>query len=285
MASPDEPNEYDFFKEFDIYSAKEEGIEKSLFVKGYTDDCKFISEDSILKKINSINIFQKYNMNTTANIERFYNELTSKDDKFDKKKMLNNKLRKIDDNELNNMKELYALYKESNKIYNYLTSGNEEGCTSCSMCTEMCIEKYKKNIKRCPDNNTKFCKALYKFKELYEGNFKQDHKNKCSEDVKKLPSYSGVADISSAAEQKGNGNNITLRYIIVIISALFPVIMFFYMFTPFRQWLHSKIRRKDKIPSYEHAMTSNLLPYINHTSNQDFDNKAYNIQYKSVGKQ
>ncbi|KMZ91091.1 hypothetical protein PVMG_04863 [Plasmodium vivax Mauritania I] len=117
--------------------------------------------------------FQKYNMNTTANIERFYNELTSKDDKFDKKKMLNNKLRKIDDNELNNMKELYALYKESNKIYNYLTSGNEEGCTSCSMCTEMCIEKYKKNIKRCPDNNTKFCKALYKFKETYEGNFNQ----------------------------------------------------------------------------------------------------------------
>ncbi|SCO74579.1 VIR protein [Plasmodium vivax] len=297
MELPDESNEYDFFKEFDSYRAKEEGIETSALVKNYADGCEFITKDSILKDINSINTvcehfkflynklisvlssdssksyenkdasfmnywlniqFQKYNMNTTDNIKRFYNELISKDKNFDKTKILDNKLQKIDDNELNNMKELYALYKESNKIYIYLTSEKEEGCTSCSMCTEMCIEKYKKNIKRCLNNNTKFCKALYKFKELYEGYFDEDHMNRCSVDLQKLPSYYDVTDMLSAAEQK---------------------------FTPFRQWLHSKIRRKDKIPSYEHAMTSNLLPYINHTSNQDFDNKAYNIQYKSVGKQ
>ncbi|SCO74582.1 Plasmodium variant antigen protein Cir/Yir/Bir, putative [Plasmodium vivax] len=241
MESADESNEYDFFSDFDNYREKEESIETSVFVKDYTEGCNFISNDYILKKINSIskvcvhfkiffsklisalssdssksyenkdasfmnywlNIqFQKDTMNTTYNINRFYNELKTKDDKFDKNKILNNKLQKIDDGELNNMKELYELYKENNKIYNYLTSGDEKVCTSCSNCTEMCIEKYKKNIKRCPNNKTKFCKALYKFKELYEGYFNQDYMNRCSVDVGKLPSYSDVTDTSSAAEQK-----------------------------------------------------------------------------------
>ncbi|CAI7722614.1 hypothetical protein PVPAM_130011600 [Plasmodium vivax] len=277
MELPDESNEYDFFKDFIV--TEKISVLPSVSSKSYENkDASFMNY--------WLNIqFQKNNMNTTENIERFYKELTSKDDKFDKNKILNNKLRKIDDEVLNNMKELYDLYKESNKIYIYLTSDYKEGCTSCSKCTEMCIEKYKKYIERCPNNRTNFCKALYKFKELYEGYFNQDYLNRCSADVRTLPSYNDITDTSSAAEQKVNGNNITLRYVIVTISALFPVLMFFYMFTPFRQWLHSKIRRKDKIPSYEHAMTSNLLPYINHTSNQDFDNKAYNIQYKSVGKQ
>ncbi|CAG9475305.1 unnamed protein product [Plasmodium vivax] len=324
MASSDESNEYDFFNDFDGYKENEERIKTSGFVNSYTNGCKSISEDSSLKNINSINKicehckflfsnlssvmpsassklyenkdvsfmnywlniqFKRDNMNSTDNINRFYKELISKDNNFDTNKILYNKLRKIDDGELKNMKELYELYIESNKIYDYLTSGNEVVCTSCSMCTKTCIEKYKTNIKRCPDEKTKFCKALYKFKESYEVNFKQDHKNKCSEDVRKLPSYNDVTNMPSAAEQKGNGDNIALRPIIITITTLFPVLIFFYMFTPFRQWLLSKIRRKHKTLSNEHAMTSHLLPQIYSNSNQDFDNKVYNILYKSVGKQ
>ncbi|SBT02580.1 PIR Superfamily Protein [Plasmodium ovale curtisi] len=167
------------------------------------------------------------------------------------------KLYDIKDKDFNNMNLLNELQNNHAEIYNNLSTRIQEENKVCRQYFQKYIDTYKKGIIKCPHDNTSFCKALRHIKGEYERDFLEQYAvtEKCIDlEFIKLPTYNEVS-----LEEKKNT-----------------------IFTPFRQWIHSKIGLKKGTNSnlYEEHNQS----FLNISDNEDInsDYNQYGISYDSV---
>ncbi|SBT55760.1 PIR Superfamily Protein [Plasmodium ovale wallikeri] len=188
---------------------------------------------------------------------------------------LDKKLYDLPRDHYNNMILLKELYIEYVKIFEH-SDKIVEGNTACIGYFKKYIDTYKKCIIKCPDDTSSFCKALKGIKAEYEKIYlgKDGISEKCPD--KKLTILPTFKDVST-------GDNITFAGSIVGPSfGMLLTLLFLYKFTPFGQWIHTKLGRNKG--EYNNLYEENSQSFLNTSDNEDinFDENAYSISYDSL---
>ncbi|SBT78581.1 PIR protein [Plasmodium ovale] len=189
-------------------------------------------------------------------VEEFQREMSHVEDEFFHDHF-DKKLYYIKDKDFSNMSLLNELQNNHAEIYNNLRTRMQEENKVCKQYFQKYINTYKKGIIKCPHYDTSFCKALKHIKGEYERDFLEQYAltEKCiDQELIKLPTYNEVS-----LEEKKNT-----------------------IFTPFRQWIHSKIgiRKGPHSNLYEEHEQSFLDISDNEDINSDYN--QYGISYDSV---
>ncbi|KMZ96144.1 hypothetical protein PVNG_06584 [Plasmodium vivax North Korean] len=138
-------------------------------------DCDFLNYWLNNKLRNSVKDGDK------INVREFYKEIKNNNEKFfSDNKNLENYMKNIDPEILNNMELLYDLYYNKRKILNMLLDQDytDPEKNPCSFYTDKCYEKYVTAINRCYGTYDEFCKAVKDFKSTYDIVIKQGTEDK-----------------------------------------------------------------------------------------------------------
>ncbi|SBT01969.1 PIR Superfamily Protein, partial [Plasmodium ovale curtisi] len=189
---------------------------------------------------------------------------------------LDKKLYDIKNEDFNNMILLSHLENEYSEIYSKIKSHTEDAKIICIRYFQDLINSYNQGIIQCPHDNTPFCKALNHFKGEYEKLFFGVYgmTEKCVDrDLLHLPKYNDVSQ----------GNKKTT----VAVSVLGPTFgtlftfFFFYMITPFRQWIHARIGKNKETQSNIYEQNNESFLNSSDKKNINFDENPYHISYDS----
>ncbi|CAI7722627.1 Plasmodium variant antigen protein Cir/Yir/Bir, putative [Plasmodium vivax] len=223
-----------------------------------------------------------YDMNTTEKLKSFYDQLREGDSDFDKHGVLRNRLKEIEEVNLEKMAKLYDLYKELNKIYEFLTSGDVEECTNCAQCAQNCINTYKNMLRYCRDQETKYCKALGVFKEYYQNLIHNyDNYMDCESAVRILPTYSDLIGVQWTKGQNEDSKGSANKMILYSLPASVSLFVVLYKFTPLRQWINFKKRTMGRNFNNINDIGPELLHRNSDFDHVNYDNNNYYIKYPS----
>ncbi|SBS99281.1 PIR Superfamily Protein [Plasmodium ovale curtisi] len=209
-------------------------------------------------------------------VSEFHRNMNNREEEFTTHDIFENKLFDLEENDFQNMELLSNLENQYSEIYQNVINYKEKEKISCIEYYNEFIDKYKDGISRC-HNNTNFCNALNIYKtKYYTVYIPETISEKCIEmEIPELPTYNYAS--------LGN------KEITLVGSALGPsaatlfTLLFLYKFTPFRQWIHSKIGKNKG--AYTIAYEENDQSLLNTLDNEiiNFDRNPYNISYDSVG--
>ncbi|SCA60780.1 VIR protein [Plasmodium vivax] len=209
----------------------------------------------------------------------------------------NNDAHDISENDLNDMKKLYGLYK----LYYDIWVMNYSITDGCINKAKECFSLYKNLIQTCaPGVKKNFCEALLKFRDAY--NTLKSETECLNKELSELPSYDQVISlsqkltkdsehkqeqvqpegreiISSVSTELSSENNNILK---TVVSTLGASAVFFsaYMFTPLGSWVRRKIQRK-KANVGDLKEQSHKLLDISERQYQNYDKMKYGISYES----
>ncbi|SBS90413.1 PIR Superfamily Protein [Plasmodium ovale curtisi] len=190
---------------------------------------------------------------------------------------LEKKLYDMKDEDYNNMVLLNELQNELGEIYNNMSKRMNEMNIPCMEYFKKYINTYGICITNCPDNDTGFCKVIEHFKGEYEKLFLGVDglsKNCIDKERLKLPTYNDV----SLAYKK---NTIVGSVLGPSVATLFAT-AFLYKFTPFGQWIHSKMGTEKGVLDNLYEENEQLSLDNSENDNIRFGENPYLISYDSV---
>ncbi|SCA60004.1 VIR protein [Plasmodium vivax] len=112
----------------------------------------------------------------------------------------------IEENEVNNMNNLFYIYKHYSDFKNIMDSDNYVPKETAMKYIENCVEKYKELKSKCSKETTHLSNALNNFKKKYE----QTELNKAKNPewkIEKLPSLDDIEDIQEKAPEQSKINS------------------------------------------------------------------------------
>ncbi|SBS95518.1 PIR Superfamily Protein [Plasmodium ovale curtisi] len=186
------------------------------------------------------------------------------------------KLYDIEENIFKNMNLLNYLYDNYGVIFNNISSNKEEEKISCLKNAQEFIDNYKKCIIQCPLDDTNFCKALKHFKKEYDKTFFGEHNitEKCiDQELLRLPTYKDVS--------VGDKISVVGTILGPSFGTLFASV-FLYKFTPFGQWIHSKMGTGKGVLDNLYEENEQLSLDNLDNDNIRFGENPYLISYDSV---
>ncbi|SBT78566.1 Plasmodium vivax Vir protein, putative [Plasmodium ovale] len=208
-------------------------------------------------------------------VNKFYERMSHHEEEF-VTGIFEKKVYDLDNDDFNNMLLLRHLQKCHAGIFEKMTPLIDKTSISCIKHFQEFINTYKNGIIKCPYDDTGFCNALKHFKDEYEKTFLQENgmtENCIDRNRLELPTYEDVSKN---------------KQITMIGTALGPsfgtlfTFLFLYKFTPFGQWIHSKIgiRKGTHSNLYEDHDQS----FLNSSDNEDInsDYNQYGISYDSI---
>ncbi|SBT58313.1 PIR Superfamily Protein [Plasmodium ovale wallikeri] len=211
------------------------------------------------------------------------------------------------------MKKIYSLYESYNAFIEN-KADSQSGCKNLNFC----VTYYNKILRKCKQNrDTKFCKALQNFKNIFstdnfvfisecENNFGEmklkEPEELSEEDTEQVnflylsrsrgPGGTGLFEDSFFSQPRGSeeGDSDSIRssfsyssLIQTLFSSAFGMSILFllsYKFTPFGKWIRSALLRKNIITHYEtEEDTQDILSHTYENTNIDTENSVHNIQY------
>ncbi|SBS99299.1 PIR Superfamily Protein [Plasmodium ovale curtisi] len=216
-------------------------------------------------------------------VKEFYKKLKEINENYFKIKTLDEQLYNIERHDLDNMRNLYDLYNIKDKIMEAITEEFNEGKSlSCLGYTKECQKKYKEAIINCHGNCSYFYSLIKEFKSKYKNdlsNFAKNSSFSCkSEELFELPKYGVVLKEHEGVQTIRNGT----------LSVLLPVFGVFLMFklsdkfTPFRQYILEKIKKRKSMLFDEEERDNELLLYTSDDDSSIFNDGEYNISYYNV---
>ncbi|SBS90278.1 PIR Superfamily Protein [Plasmodium ovale curtisi] len=267
------------YDSFNIYRG-----EKTLKKDIYSDyDCNFLNywlNDKLRGKVSGGSNYVKL----------FYEKIKENDEAvFSNHEELGNYMHVIDPYILENMKLLYKLYDNAEKIINIMRDQvyadeeqekDEETIKeqkSCEDYKKECDENYKNAMDRCLNSNDDFYNALKHFKDAYNIISKPSSKesNACnSSEFLFFPEYDPVPE----KEKEKRIMTIKISSTLSVLSLAFPLI---YKFTPFGSFLRGKINMVRNMWLNQHKNESELLLLSTDTEDNNSENGEYNIGYYS----
>ncbi|SBT57178.1 PIR Superfamily Protein [Plasmodium ovale wallikeri] len=258
------------YKSFSIFRGKE--ISEDDIFSDY--DCDFLNYWLNNKLKENVN-------NDSIMVKELYEEIRSRDEEFfTKNKELDDYMRIVDPDILENMKLLYNLHDNAVKIMSIIRNEfyiNEdlknEAQKSCSQYTKECDENYKKAMDRCLYSNADFYNALKNFKDGYDIMTKpsSNKSNACnSSEFYYFPEYDALL------EKKANA--IKISSTLFLLSLALPLI---YKYTPFGPFLRTKINMVKDWWINPDKNGGELLSTYNDTEDNNSENVEYNIGYYS----
>ncbi|SBT55974.1 PIR Superfamily Protein [Plasmodium ovale wallikeri] len=267
------------YESFNIYRGK-----KTLKKDIYSDyDCDFLNywlNDKLRGKVSGGSNYVKL----------FYEKMKEQDGTvFSDHEELGNHMQVIDPYILENMKLLYKLYDNAEKIINiirdqvYEDEENEEGeeksekKRTCTDYKKECDENYKNAMDRCLNSNDDFYKALKFFKGSYEilNESSPKESNECnSSRFSFFPVYDPVPE----KEKEKRIMTIKISSILSVLSLALPLI---YKFTPFGPFLRRKINVVRNRWLNQDKNVSELLSMYTDNDDNIYENEEYNIGYYS----
>ncbi|SBT55849.1 PIR Superfamily Protein [Plasmodium ovale wallikeri] len=321
---------YDFFKYFEDYIKYEKSIQTEWNVPSYKNECMFNKRlyaqnlndlevicakfkcfhNSLFYSFSSNNKHNEYtqylnfwvnnqlkdNPAFSTTVNSFYRKLKDISFTFDTKNKLEGKIYDIDNEQFTNMKFLYDLYSNYSsikRINDFPTSEN-----NCLEYAQKCVKTYGDAIKKCPDYNTIFCKALKVFKEKYDGINKKEALKNCNvQELSPLPEYkaptldmrtSEGGELSSMeqSDQTEHPSNPYFSYVTGFTGSfigIFFTFLILYKYTPLRSNLfHTIIKGKQMRTNLEEEYNQELLLDNSELEHHNSDNMSYNILYNST---
>ncbi|SBT82920.1 PIR protein [Plasmodium ovale] len=181
-------------------------------------------------------------------------------------------LPEVDYNNMILLKELQTEYSEIFKHSDKILKGN----TACIGYFKKYIDTYKKCIIKCPHDETSFCKALKGIKAEYDKTYLNVHgisENCPDKELTILPTFNDVSI----------RDNMTVAGSVVGPSfGMLLTLLFLYKFTPFGQWIHTKIGRS-KV-EYNNLYEQNSQSFLNTSDNEsiNMNDDPYHISYNSM---
>ncbi|SBT74303.1 Plasmodium vivax Vir protein, putative [Plasmodium ovale] len=190
-------------------------------------------------------------------------------------------LRKIKNEEFDNLKTLYELYNHFYKMNGKIkTTPTSNTCEHYCTHQKNCINVYNTNIEKCFNNrNSKFCKELQNFSDKF---ISDNTCNPC-QDIDKLkplpPRVESDTVFSDGPAPAREINQHTLQSELHSTNNEKSIII--PTFTPLGTWLRLRIQRK-KIVS-DNICEETFNEFTNSEYNQfNYQNSEFNIQYHSV---
>ncbi|SBT83080.1 PIR protein [Plasmodium ovale] len=216
--------------------------------------------------------------NGSIEVKGFYEKIKNKDNEFfTKNNELDDYMRIIDLDILENMKLLYELYDTKQNILNIMLKQDysDNGETLCPEYLKKCYDNYIQGIDKCLNDYGDFCKEIKKFKHYYKYGIEEvpDQSEYCN-----ISEYFRLPEYDSALEKRRKIMTIKILSTPLIMSFVIPLL---YKYTPLGPFLRTKINTvKNKwMNSDEYGSELSSLP----TDIEDniYDNGEYNIGYYS----
>ncbi|SCP05929.1 PIR protein [Plasmodium ovale] len=210
-------------------------------------------------------------------VHEFQKTVGDREDEFATYTTLDKKLYDMKDEDYNNMVLLDELQNEHGEIYKNMSERMKKMNISCMEYFQKYINTYGICIAKCPDNDTGFCKVIEHFKGKYENLFLGDNglsKNCIDKEHLKLPTYN---DVSPAYKK----STIVGSIIGPSVATLFTTV-FLYKFTPFGQWIHSKMGTGKGVLDNLYEENEQLSLDNLDNDNIRFGKNPYLISYDSV---
>ncbi|CAI7721762.1 PIR protein [Plasmodium vivax] len=212
-------------------------------------------------------------------VRGFYDEIKNKNQEFfSDNEDLENYMKNIDPEILNNMELLYDLYYNKRKILNMLLDQDytdpEEN--PCSFFRDDCHKKYVTAINKCYGIYDEFYKALKDFKSSYNDLIKQGTEDKYNckgSDNFQLPKFDVVLQREKTKIMLIQGST---SFLMLILT--FPLI---YKFTPFGPFLQEKIKKVKNMWKSPKKNKEKLLSSMD-IGNNISDNGKYKLAYNCV---
>ncbi|SBT54581.1 PIR Superfamily Protein [Plasmodium ovale wallikeri] len=321
--SSTESNIYSFFKEIKNYKINENGMEKNFLEGKHNTTCNSFAKNikisrtedakDICKKFKCLKnlistkgqssshplgsndfLFLNYWLNSklrnnTINhgmtVEEFEDYLNTHENNFYTSNKFEGKLYDIDENDLENMNLLNVLYIQNSEIYGIIESLEEGKKKPCLEHFQKSIDTYKKGIIKCPLDDANFCNALKQFQRKYNQiSATENVEKKCiDKDSLHLPTYEEVLIEYITLYQKDHEKNIMSGTILAPTFAALFILIFIYSFTPFGQWIRTKIGKNKITKSNINNESDQLLLNNSNTEYIISGNNPYNISYDTLG--
>ncbi|SBT54792.1 PIR Superfamily Protein [Plasmodium ovale wallikeri] len=215
-------------------------------------------------------------------VKDFYQKLKTINENYFQITTLDDKLYNIKKHELDNMRNLYDLYNIKDKINEAITEEMSTGKNaSCLEYAKECHKKYKEAIISCRGDCLYFYSLIKEFKRKYKNDliyFSKSSFSCKSEELFELPNYGVVLKEHESVQIVRNG---TLSVLLPVFG-LFLMFKFSDKFTPFRQYILEKIKRRKNILFDEEERDSELLSYTSDDDSRIYNNGEYNISYYNV---
>ncbi|SBS94698.1 PIR Superfamily Protein [Plasmodium ovale curtisi] len=238
----------------------------------FTDyDCNFLNywlNDKLKKKVSD----------DSNHIKLFYEQIKEQGKTFycDDKEM-ENYMHVIDPQILENMKILYELYHNKQKILDIMLKqdNSNSGKELCPQYTKKCHETYIEGVYKCLNGYEDFCKELKYFEEGYKYLTKEktDESGHC-----KVSEYFLLPDYDSVLEKQRRILTIKILSSPLILSFVIPLL---YKYTPFGPFLRAKTKMiKNRWMNPDKNERELLLSSTDIEDNIS-DNGEYNIGYYS----
>ncbi|SBS90872.1 PIR Superfamily Protein [Plasmodium ovale curtisi] len=215
-------------------------------------------------------------------VKDFYQQLKKINWNHFKITTLDDELYNIKRRDLDNMRNLYDLYNIKDKIIEEITKEMSTGKNaSCLEYAKECHKKYKEAIVNCSGDCSNFYNLIKEFKKKYKGELSllvTDSISCKSEELFELPNYGVVLKEHESVQTIRNG---TLSVLLPIFG-VFLLFKFSDKFTPFRQYILEKIKRRKNILFDEEERDNEFLPYTSDDDSSIYNNGEYNISYYNV---
>ncbi|SBT83162.1 PIR protein [Plasmodium ovale] len=182
----------------------------------------------------------------------------------------------LGEDDFTNMNLLNNLEINYSEIYeNIISRIEKQGKISCLGYYQKYFNIYKEGIKRCP-NNTNFCNVLNIYKKKYESfSDPKTISEKCIDEmIPKLPTYNHI----SLGDQKFT----VIGTILGPSFGMFFTLVFLYKFTPFGQWILSKIGKNKITHSNLYEKNNQLLLDTSDNVHINSAHNSYSISYDSA---
>ncbi|CAG9474512.1 unnamed protein product [Plasmodium vivax] len=257
---------YKSFRRYSAPNTKEEDIYSYY-------DCDFLNywlNDKLRKSDENVD---------KIDVRAFYKEIKNKNENFfSATKNLENYMKNIDQEILNNMELLYHLYYNKRKILNMLLDQDytDPENNPCSFFRDDCHKKYVTAINKCYGIYDEFYKALKDFKSSYNDLIKQGTEDKYNckgSDNFQLPKFDVVLQREKTKIMLIQGST---SFLMLILT--FPLI---YKFTPFGPFLQEKIKKVKNMWKSPKKNKEKLLSSMD-IGNNISDNGKYKLAYNCV---
>ncbi|SBT56960.1 PIR Superfamily Protein [Plasmodium ovale wallikeri] len=275
--------DYGFFENFDYYNKKAEAADKTnkVEISLEPEAGKLVNDDYSLMNYWLNDKLRGTNSDLPMCVKNFYQKIKEINENYFKIVTLDNKLYNMKKNDLDNMRKLYDLYNIKEKVSASITEEMSTGKNaSCLGKTKECYRKYKEAIISCRDDCLYFYSLIKEFKRKYKNDFSYYAKStfSCkSEELFELPNYGVVLKEHEGVQVIRNG---TLSVLLPVLG-VFLMLKFSNKFTPFRQYILEKIKRKN-ILFDEGERENELFSYTYDDDSSIFNDGEYNISYYNV---
>ncbi|SBT03010.1 PIR Superfamily Protein [Plasmodium ovale curtisi] len=214
-------------------------------------------------------------------VKDFYQKLKTINENYFQITTLDDKLYNIKRHELDNMRNLYDLYNIKYKISSVITDENTAQDVSCLGYTKECYRKYKEGIINCRDNCSHFYNLIKDFKKKYKDELSPFAEMSFSCKAKELFDLPDYRAVLKEHESVQIIRNRTLSVLLPMFG-VFLMFKFYDKFTPFRQYILEKIKRRKSILFGEEERDNELFSYISDDDSSIYNNGEYNICYYNV---